>query len=275
MEPVVHAANGAAVPHGNSDPVRQLPVELLRNLKRNGLFSLRKDGVDARVAVIPAIFFNRCLGKIKRCLIVSFDGHHLCAEDHELRHLAFRCALRHKNDRFEPHARGVARAGRCSVARGRTGDGIIAQLHRFCNRYAGSAVFQGSRGVQAVILDIKCAEAKLSPKAVGWVQRRPTHAQEARKIPWHKRHQRRIAPHAVRAVTPKRFPVKFLFYVAIIENDIQNALFTAMRAGHAFIIWQFCAAKCAAVTQYMFHLLHLYPYCKKSLTCKKSLFPCL
>ena len=116
MEAVVHAADGAAVAHGAGHPVGRLPVELLGYLKCHGLFALGKYGVDAGVAVIPAVFFYSGLGKVEGILIVAQHRDYLRAEYEKLGQLALGGAAGYKYYGLEPHARRVARTGGSRIA---------------------------------------------------------------------------------------------------------------------------------------------------------------
>ena len=194
MEAVIYAAYGAAVAHGNGHPIGNVPVELLRNFKRNGLFAFGKGGVYAGVSIIIAVFIYRRAGKLERFAVIALHAY-LRAEYHKLSHLALRRALRHEYNGLNAHARRVARKGACGVAGGGTGYGIVSKLQRLSHGHGACPVLERGCGVEPIVLDIERLYAKLRTQLIGRIERGPANAQKTRKVPRLHRHKRRIAEH--------------------------------------------------------------------------------
>ena len=182
--------------------------------------------------------------------MVPVDGDHPRAEDHQLRDLALRRALRDENDRLEPHARGAAGAGGGGVPRGGAGDGIVSELDGLGHRHARRAILERRRRVQPVVLDVERLHAQLAPERKRLVQRRPADAQKARHV--HRvgnGHQRAVAPHAVVTAGGQALAREVAGDFIIIVENVQYALFPAMRAGHPFRLERkFPAADRAAIS---------------------------
>ena len=148
-----HTGDRAAVAHGDGQVVGHLPVQLLGDLQRHGLFALGEVGVDGGVAVVPAVLVNGGGGHLEGVLIVALDGDDVGAEDHQLRHLALGGALGNEDIGLDARGGGVAGQRAGGVAGRGAGDGLGAGLHGLGHGHGTGSVLQGCGGVLAIVLD--------------------------------------------------------------------------------------------------------------------------
>ena len=226
LEALPHPRNGTAVAYGDSQIVRHLPVQLLRDLQRDGFLAFGEIGVDGRVAVVPAPFVNGGFGQLKGLLIVALHRDHVGAEGHQLGHLALGCALGHEDEGLQSRRRSVAGQGAGRVARGRAGDDLRSGLARLGDRHGGGAVLERSGWILPVVLDPQLLEAEKFTQAVRLIQRAPAHAQRRRGRVLLHRQQLTVAPHGIRAGL-QLFLGEVLANIVVIVDDIED---TAARA---------------------------------------------
>ena len=222
LQALPHARDRAAVADGDGQIIGHFPVQLLGDLERDGLLALGEVRVDGRVAVVPAPLFDGLGRHLEGLLVVALDGDDVRAEDHQLRDLALRGALGDEDVGLEARGSGVAGQGGRGVARGRAGDDLRARLMRLGDGHGGGAVFQGSGGVDAVVLDPQTAKTQLLGELRLFVQRAPAHAQRRVGRGLLDGQQLAVAPHGGVHAVFERLLGEMRLDVVVIVNDIQN-----------------------------------------------------
>ena len=236
LQALPYTGDGAAVAHGDCQIVGHLPVQLLGDLQRNGLLALGQVGVDRRVAVVPAVLVNSLGGHLKGLLIVTLDGDHIGAENHQLGDLALRRTVGDEDVGLQARRSGVAGQRGGGVAGGGAGNGLCTGLDGLGNRHGTGTVLQRGGGVLTVVLDPQLLDAQHLGQTGFLVQGAPAHTQRRVGRALLHGQQLTVAPHGAIIALLKRFLGQHGLDIFIIIYDIQNtATFAIGQVGRGLI----------------------------------------
>ncbi len=155
------------------DRVRQLPAELLADLERERLRTLRVVGAQVHVDERPVELAGELDDEPRAVVVVAVHGVHLAAVDGGRQQFLGLDRLGIENDR--PHAarRGTRRDGVAEVARRRTRERVAAELGGLGGGDGDDAVLERVRRVRVVELQEELADPERAREPRRADERRP------------------------------------------------------------------------------------------------------
>ena len=202
LAPLVEAARDLREQRAGRDrrdhAVRQLEAELLGDLERDRLRSLRVVGPHVDVDEGPVALARQLGAEPVDVVVGAAHGHQMGAVDPGREHLLLLEVGRDEHVRVEPGCRGVCRDGVGQVARRRAGDDLVAELLRLGDGDRHDPVLERVGRVGGVVLDVELAD----PERLGEPRRALERRQADRKAGRRRtleRQEVRVAPDRLRA----------------------------------------------------------------------------
>ena len=223
LEALPQPCDGAAVPHGDGNVVRDLPAQLLHDLQGHGLLTLGEVGIDGGVAVIPAPAVDSGLAQLEGVLVAALDGDDGGAKGHQLGHLPLGGTAGDEDVGLETRGGGVPRQGGGGVAGGGAGNHLGSRLPCLGHGHGAGPVLEAGGGVHAVILHIELSDPQLTRQAIRLIERAPAHPQGGVGGTLLNRQQLPVAPHGVVPALGQRLPGKMRPDIVVVVDDVQDA----------------------------------------------------